>query len=70
MRRGLTPPNEDLGWCRMVFVPDADEAIVDAVYDSPNARKLVVVSRDREVTGRSRQLGAKTMRPIELLPRS
>ncbi len=69
VRRGLTPANEDLGWCRMRFVPDADEAIVDAVYDSRNARKLVVVSRDREVTGRSRQLGARTMAPIELLPR-
>ena len=69
VRRGLTPPRESLGWCTLHFVPNADEAIVDAVYDSPQARELCVVSRDREVTGRSRQLGAKVLAPAEFLER-
>lgn len=69
VRRGETPPRESLGWCTLHFVPNADEAIVDAVYDSPQARGLCVVSRDREVTGRSRQLGAKVLGPTEFLGR-
>ena len=50
-------------------VPDADAAIIDKVYDSDNARGLCVVSLDREVTGKCKQLGAKTMRPDEFLRR-
>lgn len=69
VRRGETPPRESLGWCTLHFVPDADEAIVDAVYASRQARGLCVVSRDREVTGRSRQLGAKVLAPAEFLER-
>jgi hypothetical protein len=49
------------------FVPVADDAIVDLVAESPRPRDLKVVSRDREVTGRARQLGARTAGPAELL---
>ena len=49
------------------FVPVADDAIVDFVADSRKPRDLKVVSRDREVTGRARQLGARTGTPAELL---
>jgi hypothetical protein len=61
------PANEYLDWCTMHNVPDADAAIIDAVYDADRPQRLVVVSRDREVTGKSRQLGAKTRSPAELL---
>ncbi len=70
--RGRTPDvmeSESLPWCRMRFVPSADEAIVDAVYDAQNPRDITVVSRDREVAGRSRQLGARVLSPAEFLPR-
>jgi hypothetical protein len=63
------PPHIYLDWCTQHFVPDADEAIVDAVYAARNARKLCVVSRDREVTGKSRQLGSKVMAPAAFLRR-
>jgi hypothetical protein len=63
------PPHLYLDWCTQHFVPDADEAIVDAVYDSTQARGLCVVSRDLEVTGKSRQLGAKVMAPADFLRR-
>ncbi|MGQ0554024.1 MAG: hypothetical protein ACT4PU_12500 [Planctomycetota bacterium] len=63
------PPNEYLGWCTMHNVPSADDAIVDAVAGAPTARGLCVVSRDREVAGRSRQLGAKILAPEQLLKR-
>ena len=61
------PLREDLGWCVAHNVPDADAAIIDAVYDAASPRQLVVVSRDREVTGKSRQLGARVLGPAELL---
>jgi hypothetical protein len=61
------PANEYLDWCTMHNVPDADAAIIDAVADSHEPRRLVVVSRDREVTGKSRQLGARILSPSELL---
>lgn len=69
VRRGETPPRESLGWCTLHFVPDADEAIVDAVYDAKDARAVCVVSRDREVTGKSKQLGAKVLGPAEFIKR-
>ncbi len=61
------PANTYLDWCTMHNVPDADAAIIDAVYDAEAPRRCMVVSRDREVTGRSRQLGAKVMSPKDLL---
>jgi hypothetical protein len=63
------PQRESLGWCTLHNVPNADEAIIDAVYDAPDARAVCVVSRDREVTGKSRQLGAKILSPDQLLKR-
>jgi hypothetical protein len=45
------------------FVPDADEALIDAVYNSDAPRTLTVVSGDREVVGKSKQLGAKVLDP-------
>ncbi len=70
--RNRTPgvmEGESLPWCTMRFVSSADEAIVDAVYDAPNPRDITVVSRDREVAGRSRQLGARVLSPAEFLKR-
>lgn len=61
------PQRESLGWCVQHNVPDADAAIIDAVYDAARPSDCVVVSRDREVTGKSRQLGARTMQPGDLL---
>jgi hypothetical protein len=63
------PQRESLGWCTAHNVPSADEAIIDAVYDAADARALCVVSRDREVTGKSRQLGARIMAPDQFLKR-
>ncbi len=66
VRSGI-PPADRRNWIEMAFVPDADEAIIDAVYEADQAREIVVVSRDREVTGRSKQLGARAMSPHQLL---
>ncbi len=66
---GHPPPAEHLPWCTLRFVRSADEAIVDAVYDADNPRDVTVVSRDREVAGRSRQLGARVLSPADLLGR-
>jgi hypothetical protein len=70
--RGPAPgvlATENLPWCRMRFVSSADEAIVDEVYDAENPRNVTVVSRDREVAGRSRQLGARVLSPAEFMKR-
>jgi YacP-like NYN domain len=70
--RNRTPgvmERESLPWCTLRFVSSADEAIVDAVYDADNPREITVVSRDREVAGRSRQLGARVHSPAEFLQR-
>jgi hypothetical protein len=48
-------------WCSQHFVPDADEALIDCVYDSDAPRTLTVVSGDREVVGKSKQLGARVL---------
>ena len=56
------PANEYLDWCTVHNVPDADAAIVDAVHGADAPARVMVVSRDREVTGRSRQLGARSYR--------
>jgi hypothetical protein len=61
------PANEYLGWCTAHNVPDADAAIIDAIYAQPAPHEHIVVSRDREVTGKSRQLGAGTWEPRDLL---
>jgi hypothetical protein len=63
------PPNEYRAWCTMHNVPDADAAIIERVYDAKNPRGLCVVSRDREVTGKCKQLGARTLAPREFLRR-
>jgi len=60
---------ESLSWCTLRFVSSADDAIVDAVYDAENPRDVTVVSRDREVAGKSRQLGARVLSPAEFLGR-
>ena len=60
---------ESLSWCTLRFVSSADDAIVDAVYDAENPRDITVVSRDREVAGKSRQLGARVLSPAEFLGR-
>ena len=70
--RNRTPgvmERESLPWCQMRYVSSADDAIVDAVYDAENPRDITVVSRDREVAGKSRQLGAKVLSPAEFLGR-
>lgn len=61
------PANEFMGWGTAHNVPDADAAIIDAIYAAPTPRNHIVVSRDREVTGKSRQLGAKAWEPRDLL---
>ena len=50
-------------------MPIADDAIIDFVADDDRPAGLMVVSRDREVTGKSRQLGARIMTPDQLLGR-
>ncbi|HEX5011662.1 MAG TPA: NYN domain-containing protein [Planctomycetota bacterium] len=70
--RGREPgvmERESLPWCTLRYVSSADQAILDAVYDAENPREITVVSRDREVTGKSRQLGARVLSPAELLGR-
>ena len=61
------PAHEYHGWCTGHNVPDADAAIIDAVYAAPDPARCVVVSRDREVVGKSRQLGARVLEPRDLL---
>lgn len=63
------PGSESLGWCQVRNVPDADAAIIDTVWASDAPHRMTVVSRDREVTGKSRQLGAKVASPRDLLGR-
>jgi len=71
VRRGtsLLGSNSYLDWCSMHFVPDADEAIIDAVWASDEPRRLLVVSADREVVGKCKQLGARVSDPGSLLGR-
>ncbi len=64
---GRAPQNEYSAGVIEHFVPIADDAIVDAVAGDSQPRTLLVVSRDREVTGRSRQLGARIATPADLL---
>ena len=61
------PANEYMTWCTAHNVPDADAAIIEAIYQAHEPHKHIVVSRDREVTGKSRQLGAKAWEPADLL---
>ena len=49
--------------------PDAGVLFVRGSIGLANARDVCVVSRDREVTGKSRQLGARIMTPAQLLSR-
>jgi predicted RNA-binding protein with PIN domain len=51
----------------VVFAPSADEAIVAMVRGAPDPGRLTVVSRDREVEGRSVQLGARSARVVDFL---
>ena len=64
-QRDYAPPP---GPVRSVFArtETADEAILDRVRWHEDARRLCVVSDDREVTGRARQLGARVMQVGEL----
>jgi hypothetical protein len=48
-------------------VPDADTAIIDAMYGSPDPGRQMAVSSDREVTGKSRQLGGRCMSAEDFL---
>ena len=59
----LIPAHEYRGIVTIHNVPDADAAIIDRVGRADDARVLCVVSRDREVAGKSRQLGAATLSP-------
>jgi len=59
----LVPANEYRGLVTVHNVPDADAALVDRVGRAQDPRRLCVVSRDREVSGRCRQLGATTLTP-------
>lgn len=70
VRSGIPPSDHDLPEGRMLFVPDADQAIIDTVYNADTPAKITVVSWDREVVGKSRQLGAQTQNPEEFLPNS
>ncbi len=58
---------ESMGWCTAYNVPDADAAIIDAIYATEAPSRCIVVSHDREVTGKCRQLGAKAWRAEDLL---
>ncbi len=61
--RGTGEPqaNTQMGSVRVVYCYDAeaDHEILTAVRDADDPRALLVVSDDREVTGKSRQLGAR-----------
>ena len=61
------PANEYRDRLTVHNVPDADAAIIDAVYASGDPGRQMAVSSDREVTGRSRQLGARCMTAEEFL---
>ena len=49
------------------FARSADDEIVRIVRDDPDPSRLRVVSHDREVTGRARQLGARIVRVVDFL---
>jgi predicted RNA-binding protein with PIN domain len=46
---------------------EADQAILDEVRDADDSRELIVVTNDREVAGRARQLGARAVGIAEFL---
>lgn len=54
----------DVHYCRR---READQAILDEVRDADDPRRLVVVTNDREVAGRARQLGAQAVGIAEFL---
>lgn len=49
------------------YARSADDEIVRIVRDHPDPGRLRVVSHDREVTGKSRQLGARIVRVVDFL---
>jgi len=55
------------GDMEIVYAPSADDEIVDLVRRSDAPDRLRVVSRDREVTGRAVQLGARIVRVVDFL---
>jgi predicted RNA-binding protein with PIN domain len=55
------------GGCDVRFAPSADEEIISMVRGAKHPGRLRVVTRDREVEGRARQLGADTMRVLDFL---
>lgn len=65
-----TPPEKPRGMAGVVeavYARDADAAIVEIVRRSGEPGSCIVVSRDRAVSGRAAQLGARTMKVEELL---
>lgn len=62
--------NEYHACCEAHNVPDADEAIIDTVRKARQPGDQTIISRDREVTGKSRQLGGRTMTLLEFFGRS
>ena len=54
----------DVYYCRR---READQAILDEVRASDDARELIVVTNDREVAGRAAQLGARAVGVAEFL---
>lgn len=62
-----TNPRGMAGVVEAVYARDADAAIVEIVRRSGHPGSCVVVSRDRAVSGRASQLGARLMKIEELL---
>ncbi len=67
---GLPPVASESG-LRVVYCQEreADHEIIDTVRDADEPREFLVVSNDREVTGRCRQLGARTESIAEFFDR-
>jgi predicted RNA-binding protein with PIN domain len=57
---GTGRSSERSGEVEVRFAPSADEEIVEIVRRAPDPGRVRVVTRDREVAGRARQLGADT----------
>jgi len=64
---GAATPGLRAAGVRVRFAASADEAIVALVREARDPSRIRVVSRDREVIGRARQLGATSARVLDFL---
>lgn len=68
-RGAASPARPDGPYLHSVFVQSADDWIVSRARRAAEPARTIVVSRDRQVAGRSRSAGCEVWTPWELLAR-